>query len=118
MEPAAETAIDAAFADDLAVGVSPITAWELGLLERRGRLPAAASSRALFERFVSAEGIQIEALPASILIDASFLPGDFHNDPADRIIIATARATQMTVVTRDRAILDYARKGYVLALPC
>jgi PIN domain nuclease of toxin-antitoxin system len=114
----AEAAIDASFADDLAVGVSPITAWELGLLERRGRLPATVSSRALFERFASTEGIQIEALPASILIDSSFLPGDFHNDPADRIIVATARASQMTVVTRDRAILDYARKGYVLALAC
>ncbi len=53
-----------------------------------------------------------------MLIDYSFLPGEFHNDPVDRIIVATARALALTVVTRDKAILDYARQGYVLALPC
>jgi PIN domain nuclease of toxin-antitoxin system len=114
----ARQALDEAFFADLAVGVSPITAWELGLLGRSGRLPAPIQPARLFERFASAEGIRLEALTPAILIDSSFLPGEFHNDPADRIIVATARTLELTVVTRDRAILDYARQGYVLALPC
>jgi PIN domain nuclease of toxin-antitoxin system len=118
ISPEAETALNAAFVDAAPVGVSPITAWELGLLSRRGRLPAAVPPAVLFHRFASRPGIQLEPMTPPILIDSSFLPGTFHNDPADRIIVATARALELTVVTRDRAILDYARAGYVLALPC
>jgi PIN domain nuclease of toxin-antitoxin system len=115
---AAREAIDRALVDGPGPEVSPITAWELGLLGRRGRLSAAVSPQSLFDRFVGLAGISLAPLTPSILIDSSFLPGEFHNDPADRIIVATARALELTVVTRDRAILDYARQGYVLALPC
>lgn len=115
---AARREIDRSFAEDQPIGVSPITAWELGVLGRRGRLPSAVSPQSLFDRFISPDGVRLEALTPAILIESSFLPGDFHNDPADRIIVATARALALTIVTRDRAILDYAERGYVLALPC
>jgi PIN domain nuclease of toxin-antitoxin system len=46
------------------------------------------------------------------------LPGPVHGDPADRILIATARALDLTIVTRDSAILDYSARGHVRALPC
>ncbi len=98
--------------------VSPISAWELGLLAARSKLPATQSPVALFQEFIERPGIALERLTPDILIDSSFLPGDFHNDPADRIIIATARAFGLTVVTRDKAILDYARQGYVRAINC
>ena len=42
-----------------------------------------------------------------IAVDAYSLPGDFHKDPADRIIVATARVHQMIIITSDRKILDY-----------
>jgi len=42
-----------------------------------------------------------------IAIDAYALPGDFHNDPADRLIVATARVHQLTIITSDKKILDY-----------
>lgn len=42
-----------------------------------------------------------------IAIDAFSLPGDFHKDPADRIIVATARVHQLTIITSDKKILDY-----------
>jgi PIN domain nuclease of toxin-antitoxin system len=118
IEPAAEEAIGDARQTENAVGVSPITAWELGMLASKGKLPAAQSPNELFAAFVSAPGIALERMTPAILIDSSFLPGDFHNDPADRIIVATARAFDLTVITRDRAILSYARQGYVRALPC
>ena len=118
MEPAALAAIDRAFAEERSVGVSAISAWELGLLGRWKKLPAAVSPYSLFDRFADSDGIEVESLTPSILIDSSFLPGDFHNDPADRIIVATARARELTIITRDRAILEYAKRGYVLALAC
>lgn len=118
MESAAIEAIDRAFAEGRSVGVSAISAWELGMLGRRNKLPAAVSPYSLFDRFAGSDGIRVEPATPSILIDSSFLPGDFHNDPADRIIVATARAQEMTIVTSDRAILAYAGQGYVLALPC
>ncbi len=115
---AAADAIDAAFDAGSGFGVSAITAWELGLLGRRNRLPAPVSPLTLFQRFVDREGVWVEAVNPAILIDSSYLPGDFHSDPADRIIIATARHHDLAVVTRDRAILRYAQQGYVRALEC
>ena len=44
------------------------------------------------------------------------LPGDLHGDPADRIIVATARHEGAVLVTRDRAPLDYAARGYLRAI--
>jgi len=114
----AEEAMNASVQADVDVMVSPITAWELGLLEARGRLPTAQQASRLFNEFLSRPGIGLEGLSPEILIDSSSLPGELHNDPADRIIIATARALDMIVVTRDRAILRYAQQGYVRALEC
>ncbi len=100
------------------VGVSPISAWELGLLSAKGKLPAAQSPAAIFADVLATPGVRVEALTPSILIDSSFLPGGLHRDPADRILIATARALDLMLVTRDEAILDYASAGHVRALAC
>ena len=62
--------------------------------------------------------LALAALTPEIAVDCNTLPGRFHSDPADRIITATARVEGMTVVTRDRQILDYAAEGYVSALAC
>jgi PIN domain nuclease of toxin-antitoxin system len=51
-------------------------------------------------------------------MESSFLPGSIHNDPADRIIAATAREYGFTVMTRDRALLAYAAEGHLSALAC
>lgn len=98
--------------------VSPITGWELGVLVSRGRLPAAASERVLLERLMAVPGMGYAEMPVDVLISSSYLPGVAPSDPADRIIIATARTFGLCVVTRDRRILDYAEKGHVMALAC
>jgi PIN domain nuclease of toxin-antitoxin system len=61
---------------------------------------------------------QAIALTPEIAIECNSLPGQFHDDPADRIITATARVEGLTVITRDRQILDYAAQGYVSAVAC
>ena len=62
--------------------------------------------------------LTLAALTPVIAVECNSLPSRFHDDPADRIITATARVEGLTVVTRDRQILDYAAQGYVSALAC
>lgn len=100
------------------ISISPISAWELGLLGARGKLPATQSPAILFADVLAVPGVKVEALSPGVLIDSSFLPGQLHRDPADRILIATARALDLTLVTRDDAILQYAALGHVRALEC
>jgi PIN domain nuclease of toxin-antitoxin system len=98
--------------------VSPISAWELGLLSAKGRLPSTRALIALFKDVVATQGVKVEPLSPEVLVESSFLPGDIHSDPADRILIATARELDLTIVTRDRAILDYGAAGHVKTLEC
>ncbi len=60
-------------------------------------------------------GLKVIELELPIILDAHRLPGEFHKDPADQILVATARHHGITFITEDKKILDYARQGYVLA---
>lgn len=111
---AARDAVEAA----ARLSVSPITTWEIGLLVARGRLALTASPQAWVAAILARPEVSLSGLPPDILIGSSFLPGAPPRDPADRIIIATARAHGMRIVTRDRLILDYADAGHVEAISC
>jgi PIN domain nuclease of toxin-antitoxin system len=97
--------------------VSVISAWEVGMLYSKGRLRLEASCLDWVQRAL-APPLALAALTAEIAVECNALPGRFHNDPADRIIAATARVEGLTVVTRDRRILDYAAEGYLSAMAC
>ena len=112
-----DTTMKAAAADGWPVYLSPITAWELGLLASRGRLSLATSPLVWFQDILD-EGIDLAEMPPSVLVDSAFLPGATLRDPADRIIAATARTFGYTVVTRDRPLLDYAEAGHLRAIAC
>jgi PIN domain nuclease of toxin-antitoxin system len=71
-----------------------------------------------FARFLSGPGIKEAVLTSAVAIDASCLPGHFHADPMDRLIVATARHLRLPVVTRDRKIIAYAHAGHVSVIPC
>ena len=62
--------------------------------------------------------MQLAEMSPDILIASSFLPGKPPRDPADRILLATARDLGATLVTRDRAILAYGESGQVSTLAC
>jgi PIN domain nuclease of toxin-antitoxin system len=98
--------------------LSPISAWEIGLLTKRGEVTFGISAEAFISRAFSRPGIQVAPLTPEIAVRASYLPGSFHSDPADRLLIATAILMGFTLVTRDREILRYAAKGHVSALRC
>lgn len=98
--------------------VSPITAWEVGMLARKGRFRSHYTPQRWFEQLMSAPDMVLAKMPARTLLESSFLPGKLHFDPADRIIAATAREFGFTVVTRDAALLEYAKAGHLSVLAC
>jgi PIN domain nuclease of toxin-antitoxin system len=52
------------------------------------------------------------------LMASSFLPGELHGDPADRMMVATAREYGFVLMTRDEALLRYAKQGHMAAIAC
>ncbi|MGQ0563775.1 MAG: type II toxin-antitoxin system VapC family toxin [Gemmobacter sp.] len=98
--------------------LSPISAWELGNSFERGRITLPVPLKTWFERVVRTGGLTWAQLTVDVLIQSTQLPPPFHRDPADRIIVATARELGLRILTRDRKILDYAKGGHVLAIGC
>ena len=115
---AAVEAIDAAYRAGSTVFVSGITAWEIGLLVSRNRLSLVARPERWFQRLLAIPGVRLADLSPDILIASSFLPGTPPRDPADRIILATARDLGATLITRDRLLLKYGEDGQVSTIPC
>ena len=114
----AVAAIDRAFDMNERIFVSPITAWEIGILMARGRLKSTLEPRRWFRRLLDVPGVRLADMTPDVLIASSFLPGEPHRDPVDRILVATAREYDHTLVTRDRALLAYAAEGHLRALAC
>lgn len=98
--------------------LSPISGWEIGLLFSKKRLLLQLHPRQYFRRLMSVPGVELAPLTPETLLESSFLPGTPPRDPADRIIAATARELGYTVMTRDEALLAYAREGYLSAVEC
>lgn len=111
-------AIDAAYRTGSTIFVSAITAWEVGLLVSRNRLSLVAKPERWFQRLLAIPGVKLADLSPDILIASSFLPGEPPRDPADRIILATARDLGATLVTRDRLLLKYGEAGQVSTVAC
>ncbi len=101
-----------------ALYLSPVSAWEIGVLAQRGKVTLAVSAETYVSRAFSRPGVRIAALTPEIAVRASFLAGQFHADPADRMLVATAILMGLKLVTRDREILRYASSGHLPALAC
>ena len=117
MSEASRAAIEEAAARG-EVLASPVSAWEIGLLVAKGRIVLDLAAEGWFARFLGLPGVRLTPLTPAAAISSSFLPGAFHNDPADRLLVATARTVPATLVTRDARILAYAGAGHVRALAC
>ena len=98
--------------------VSPISAWEIGMLVSRGRIALSSSPNLWFRRLLDQPEIGLCPLEPDVLIDSSALPGDAPRDPADRIILATARGHGFRILTRDRQMVAYGRAGHASVIAC
>lgn len=102
----------------LSTFISPITAFEVGQLARKRRFKSQLTPLQWFERLLGMPGMALADLPPAVFIASSELPHCDAKDPSNRIIAATAREYGYTVVTRDRALLEYGKQGYLSVLEC
>jgi len=94
------------------VGVSAITAWEVGLKAARGELKLPMEAEEWFEGVVEHHRLQVFEITPRIAFEANRLPWH-HRDPADRFILATARLHHMAVVTADDNFAVYGVETFV-----
>jgi PIN domain nuclease of toxin-antitoxin system len=100
------------------VHVSPITAWEVATLVAKGRYRLMATPKVWFARLIALSGVRLLPLTSDILIESVSLPGEPPKDPADRIIIASARHHGHAVITRDSELIPYGRQGFLRIVVC
>ena len=89
------------------IGVSAISLWEVAKLVERKRITLPLPILEWFEQALSYPGVQVLEITPEIAVASTQLRGDFHRDPADQIIVATARVNDCLLVTSDGKILDY-----------
>jgi len=87
--------------------IASISIWEFAMMASKGRIAVKIDPRLWLENAVSKSGLRIIDLTPDIAMESCSLPGDFHRDPADRIIVATARTHNLTLLTKDKKILEY-----------
>ncbi|MGR9171357.1 type II toxin-antitoxin system VapC family toxin [Rhizobium sp. KDH_Rht_773_N] len=96
--------------------ISAITPWEIAMLVEKGRLALGDDVGRWIDQALSLPALQVAPIEPSIAVDSVRLPGEFHADPADRIIVATARFHRIPLLTADQAILAYGARGHVQVL--
>lgn len=93
--------------EESGLGVSVISCWEVAKLVEYGRLDLPCALDEWFDQALAYPGIRLLDLSPRIAAESTRLPGAFHRDPADQIIVATARVHGCALLTADRKILDY-----------
>jgi PIN domain nuclease of toxin-antitoxin system len=89
------------------LGVSIISCWEVAKLVERGRLQLTMSVEQWIEQALAFPGVQLLELTPRIVVESTQLPGEFHRDPADQMIVATARIYNIPLLTMDGKLLEY-----------
>lgn len=87
--------------------IASISIWEFAMMAAKKRIELRISSEEWLSRAIDDTGISVFELTPAIATESCHLPGDFHKDPVDRIIVATARVHNLTLLTKDEKILAY-----------
>lgn len=89
------------------VCISSMSCWELSLLVKKGRLDLTLSPEEWIAKSEELPFFRFIPIDNRIAIRSNDLPGDLHDDPADRVIIATALTLGVPLITKDQKIRDY-----------
>jgi PIN domain nuclease of toxin-antitoxin system len=111
----AREAIRRACSEDRAV-VSAITPWEISVLVSKKRIDLYRDVLDWVRDALALPGMRLIPLEPEIAIASTRLPFEMHADPADRILVATARHLGATLVTADKALLEMAGQGHFLGM--
>jgi len=98
--------------------VSAITPWEIAMLAAKGRLRLNRDVGEWIDSALQLPGIKLAPLLPAIAVESNRLPWEVHPDPADRILLATARHLDVVLVTADKRLLEYGAMGFVKCLAC
>ena len=107
LSSAAEKVIRKTLAQGGEIIVSTISAWEISMLIDKGRLVLGMDVESWFDEVTQIDGVRFIPVDNEIAIKSTVLPGEFHKDPADRMIVATARKLAVSLVTADQKITNY-----------
>ncbi len=105
LSPEQQDVIAAAGADS-PLEVSDISLWEVATLYSLGRIRLTIPLREWLDKAVAAPLVRRHGISPAVAAELASLPDSFHRDPADRILVATARVLGATLLTRDRRIVE------------
>jgi len=103
----AEKAIKKTLSQGSEIIISSISAWEVSMLIEKGRLILSMDVESWFAEVSQIDGVRFIPIDNETGIKSTLLPGNFHKDPADRMIVATARKLAVPLVTADEKIRSY-----------
>ena len=89
------------------VGICTFSCWEIARLVADNQVSLNVGILSWFEFALNLPGVALLDMTPEIAIESNRLPGDFHRDPADQIIVATARIYQCPLATSDSRIRKY-----------
>ena len=104
----ADKVINGTLANGGEIIISSISAWEIAMLISTGRLILSMDIESWLDEIAQIDGVRFVPVDNEIGIKSTQLPGEFHKDPADRMIVATARKLAAPLVTADKRIIAYA----------
>ncbi len=87
--------------------VSAISCWEVAKLVELNRLTLTLDVLDWLNQALAYPKVQLIPLTTEIIVESTRLPGSFHKDPADQLIVATARILDCPLLTQDHKILSY-----------
>ncbi len=106
LSPSAQQAIDLAVSEK-GIIISSISTWEVALLVEKGRLELSIEVRDWVRKTEDLPFVRFMPVDNTIALRSVNLPDNFHPDPADRIITATAMTMGLPLVTKDDKIINY-----------
>ena len=89
------------------LAISAVSLWEVSMLVAKNKIQLSRPLDRWFDLATAGVGLTILPLTTIIALDAYALPGTFHDDPADRMIVATARVHDCLLLTEDDKIRKY-----------
>ncbi|WP_404415958.1 type II toxin-antitoxin system VapC family toxin [Vreelandella aquamarina] len=108
LSPDALAAIENEFRlDDGNILISAISAWEIALLVEKGRATLSMGIDDWLDTVEEIDRVRIVPIDTATVVESTRLPGEFHKDPADRMIVALARHFNADLVTADEKINNY-----------
>ena len=89
------------------LGVSIISCWEVAMLVAKQRIGFKMDVQDWIDQALERPKVLLVQLDPQIVVLSTHLPGEFHGDPADRLIVATCLKFAFPLVTKDRGITDW-----------